>query len=290
MLIALWFLVLVAALAAGLAATARTETHLARNLVEEARARHLAEAGVIHAILALLDREAGVADGYDAGDETIRLFATELRIRVRDECGKVDLNTGWGGLLSGLLTAVAGEKAGFAIGQAILDWRDPDDRRRVGGAEDADYAAAGLSYGAGDGLFESIGELQQVMGMTPELYARLAPEVTVECLGAGIDPLAASPLLLAAVPGMVPGVLDRFLETRRAAATTDVEAPPPPPLPEDAGKYLETSPGQAFTVEVTAVLPSGATVPWSATVWLTGDGDGPVVFRRWQRGAADGGS
>jgi general secretion pathway protein K len=44
---------------------------------------------------------------------------------------------------------------------AILDWRDEDDLHLVNGAEDPDYKAAGLPYGAKDGPFDSLEELQQ---------------------------------------------------------------------------------------------------------------------------------
>ncbi|HMM26614.1 MAG TPA: type II secretion system protein GspK, partial [Pseudoxanthomonas mexicana] len=49
----------------------------------------------------------------------------------------------------------------------------------VGGAEDGDYAAAGRPYGAKDAPFETIAELEQVLGMTPDLYARLEPFLTL---------------------------------------------------------------------------------------------------------------
>jgi general secretion pathway protein K len=49
----------------------------------------------------------------------------------------------------------------------------------AGGAEDSDYAAAGLAWGAKDAPFETVTELEQVLGMRPALFRSLAPYVTV---------------------------------------------------------------------------------------------------------------
>jgi general secretion pathway protein K len=63
---------------------------------------------------------------------------------------------------------------------AVIDWRDPDSLTQPsGGAEDADYLAAGLNWGAKDAPFESVAELEQVLGMRPALYALAAPHLTV---------------------------------------------------------------------------------------------------------------
>src|SRR5882672_7761736 len=52
-------------------------------------------------------------------------------------------------------------------------------RNLQNGAEDADYAAAGLAYGAKDAPFAMTEELLQVPGMTRELFDRVAPDITV---------------------------------------------------------------------------------------------------------------
>jgi len=90
-------------------------------------------------------------------------------------------------------------EVGDALAAAILDWRDGDALSQpVGGAEDDDYAAAGRDYGAKDAPFESIAELEQVLGMTPALYARLAPYLTLHSGRAQPDAVyAQAPVLLA---------------------------------------------------------------------------------------------
>lgn len=281
LLIVLWMLVLVSAIAISMSGTTRVESRLAFNLVEEARARYLAQAGINHAILTLLDPRTPrrrVMDG--AGVRPVDLFGVTMSVRVRDECGKVDLNTAWGGLVGGLLAA-HGEQRALELGQAILDWRDPDKIRRLYGAEDDDYAADGFAYGARDGLFEAIEELQQVRGMTEGLYERLAPDITVDCLAAGVDPLAASPAVLAAIPGIDPASLEAFLRARRDAVIDGGEVAIPTVLL--GSKFIESSLGDVFSIESTVELPSGTRVAWRAVVWLTGDPTRSFVVRSWRR-------
>ena len=82
---------------------------------------------------------------------------------------------------------------------AIADWRDPDSLKQPGGgAETADYLAAGLPYGARNARFETIGELQRVLGMDADLYERLQPLLTLYSRQSRPDPrFAAGPVLSA---------------------------------------------------------------------------------------------
>src|SRR3970282_2169673 len=82
----------------------------------------------------------------------------------------------------------------------IADWGDTAVLSQpAGGGEDPDYANAGLPYGAKDAEFESIAELQQVLGFTPATYARLEPHVTVFSGRARPDPAFASAEVLDAL-------------------------------------------------------------------------------------------
>ena len=282
LLMVIWLLALISLLAVGMSGTASTEGRLSHNLVEEARARYLAQAAVHHTVLQLLDPARPVDPVADGS--VVRVFehrGATLTVRLRDECGKLDINTGWGRMLLGLMIAHGEVERGFAMSQAILDWRDPDDRRRVDGAEDNEYAADDLPYGARDGLFEAVDELQQVRGMTAELYRRLAPDVTVDCLAAGINALAASPYVLAAIPDLDRAAIERFLNARRDAVRTGGASGIPDLV--DGGKYVETTPAQVYEIIAQAELASGLRVTWQAVVWLTYDATQPFLFRVWRR-------
>ncbi|HYM86809.1 MAG TPA: type II secretion system minor pseudopilin GspK, partial [Pseudoxanthomonas sp.] len=119
---------------------------------------------------------------------------------IVDETGKVDLNQAEMPLLAALIRAVGGEPGvSEQLAAAIVDWRDSDPLTQPnGGAEDPDYAAAGLPYGAKDAPFESVAEVEQVLGMTPELYARLEPSLTLSSGRPQPDPnYAQAPVLRA---------------------------------------------------------------------------------------------
>ena len=69
------------------------------------------------------------------------------------------------------------------LAQRIEDWRDPDDFRRARGAERADYVRAGAKRLPANADFSRVEELRDVAGMTPALFARIAPLASV--LGPG---------------------------------------------------------------------------------------------------------
>lgn len=53
---------------------------------------------------------------------------------------------------------------------AILDWMDPDEITRAGGAEMQDYLALEPPYVCKDGPIDDIFELTRIIGITPELF------------------------------------------------------------------------------------------------------------------------
>lgn len=276
LLIVLWFLTLLSLLAVTAAGTARTDTRITHNIRAEAEARYVAEAAIAHATMWLFASQAGIERQQP---QALQILNTDVQLDIQDECGKIDINTGWGGLLRGLLNVSGGGDASFAILQALLDWRDPDNRRRVRGAEDDDYAARGLPYGARDGLFEVTEEAGQVLGMTAELYRRMAPYITVDCLAAGIDETAAREAVIMSIPETSKREARAYIKTRDDALRQDIE----PPAFKGGGKYIEPSSGQTHMVRVIANVRGGARAEWEAIVWLTGDAQTPFLLRRWQR-------
>ena len=117
--------------------------------------------------------------------------------------------------------------------------------------------------------------------MTTSLYRRMAPDLTVDCLNAGVEPLAASPAVLASIPNLDPLQAVAFLRARRAAAAGDTAGEPPSLAA--GGRYVEGSEGQVFGITATAATDGGARVRWQAVAWLTGDPERPYAIRRWRR-------
>ncbi len=66
------------------------------------------------------------------------------------------------------------------IADALLDWQDGDTiERSGGGAEDGYYRQLNPPYAAANQPFIHISELRLVAGITPQIYQRLVPHVTV---------------------------------------------------------------------------------------------------------------
>ncbi len=176
----LWALVIFAVITASLSRDTRSQLAVTRNLLDGARAEAAADGGVHRAIAALLaegERESLRVDGTVYG---WRVEDSLVRIRIQDEGGRIDINGADADLLAGLFEAVGVEpEAADVLADRVIDFRDPDSLLRPRGAEDDDYARAGLAHGAKDGFFDAVEELNLVLGMTPELYARVAGAVTV---------------------------------------------------------------------------------------------------------------
>ncbi len=283
LLIVLWGLVLLAVIAASFASGSRTETMLARNLVDNAKARALADAGVYRAISALLEtkfdrrwRVDGTVYPFAYGDGTVR-------ISVQDEGGKIDLNKGRDEHLRGLLQLAGLDfDEAAALVDAIADFRDEDDMHRLNGAEDSDYRAAGLPYGAKNRPFEAVEELQQVLGMTRATYERVAPFLTVFSGRSRIDLTNAPREVLLAVPGIVTGEVESLL-TERAQMTGPIPTKALPIPAADRGTF-GISKGRVFSVRSEARTPGGATFARQAVVRLTRKRDRPFEFLAWKRG------
>ncbi len=280
----LWVLVLLALVAASFTVTTRSEGRIVRNAVENARARALAEAGVNRAVLGLLERRTDAGWRADGSEYAFTLAGGEVTVSIRDEMGKIDLNRAPDELLRGLLV-VAGvaDQAAGALVDAIVDFRDGNDLRRLNGAEDDDYRRAGLPYGAKDRPFDSVAELQQVLGMTPELYRRLAPSLTVHSARARIDPAVAPADVLAAVPGMEAVEVERRLAAREAAAP-GVPRAAVPTASALGRRYFAPSRNIAYTVRSLARMESGAVFVREAVIRLAPGKEAPYRILAWRRG------
>lgn len=198
LVLVLWAVALLAVLAASQLVDARSGIALVRNQVAAAQARALADAGINRGILELTK---GRARALWPGPESVVQWAFGqgvVRIRVENEFGKLDLNSCAPSLLKRLITGIGvqSDTADHLV-DAIEDFRDSDNLKRLNGAEKAEYAAVGLPYGPKNEPFASVEELQQVIGLSPTLYTRLAPYLTVYTGRAYVDMGVASRDLVA---------------------------------------------------------------------------------------------
>jgi len=216
LVLVLWVLTLLTVMAVGMTAAQRTETALTENQIADARFRALTDAAIAYTLFGFLNPPPAAPEVGLGTDETAapvwlpngaprswEFDGTALSIAVFNEQSRINLNQTPAPILAALMVALGVEdEAAGAIGDAILDWRDEDDLKQLNGAEDSDYEDDGRVAGAKDAPFVAVEELQQVLGMTRELYLLLAPELTVDTEGDQVEQTFASAAVLAALQGI----------------------------------------------------------------------------------------
>ena len=181
LLLVMWLIALLTALVGAFALTARIENLQGRVLSQGVVAEQAARAGLEYAMVRVVDPEPTRQWLPDGRPYQWRFGDAAITVKIVDETGKVDLNAAEQPLLNALFRTVGAEPdLAASVASAIIDWRDPDPLSQPqGGAEDPQYAAAGRPYGAKDAPFDTVAEVEQVLGMTPALYAKVAEHLTV---------------------------------------------------------------------------------------------------------------
>lgn len=178
----------------------RTVTHDVRasaQVLHQAEAESLAD-GLARLVIRNLVVAKSEADRrgpvrVDGTPLSCRIGASVIAVSVKDTAGQIDLNLASRDLLQRLFTGIGlSTDQAVRLAAAVIDFRDPDNIPIADGAEAADYRAAGLSHGPKNAPFATVGELEQVFGMTPQIMARVRPLVTVYSRARGIDPSVAS--------------------------------------------------------------------------------------------------
>jgi general secretion pathway protein K len=245
LVIVLWMLSLLIILAMGYSRMVRIETSLTANLIHTSQARSLAEAGIWQSVSELLKPKIEQQWKTDGTTYSFEFEQGVVTINIVNETGKIDLNTAHSELLHGLINSIElPEENDLTLLQSILDWRDKDNLVRNYGAEDEDYRQRDYHYGAKDGPFNSLSELQLVMGMTTAIYNQLKPALTIYSHQSGINPDSAPKEALLAIPGISEAQVDDFLQSR----SNRVDTITPASLLGINAKYLSNSNGQVFTI------------------------------------------
>jgi general secretion pathway protein K len=269
LVVVLWLVVLITVIGSSHARNIRIETSLAFNHVGTARARALAEAGINRAIMELFVDNTDTRWPFDGTPRQIQLDSGGVNVAIRDASGLLDLNKADPVQLEAVLNAAGADEAlRQRLVDAILDWRDKDKLRRLHGAEDNDYRHAGLDWGARDGLFSSTDELRYVLGMTHELFERLAPYLTIHSGRNEVNLKYAPPWLSSA------------LTSSEAEVTED--------LADEADESLAGENTQAagpFHITAWATSSSGARASVEAVLRIARSGDEPYKILSWREPA-----
>ena len=201
LMIVLWVLVLLMALATEFAFSMKTEVNTTRNYSEDTESYYLAKAGLNLALAELfknasfhsIHNEHGWIAGNPVNEQTnkaenklkekvkefdiinrnnIKLENGTIAYTIKDENGKIPINSANKIMLNQLL-AFSGVKKKIdqnTISDSILDWIDTDKNHHINGAEDDYYRAQQPPYYARNGNFQTLSELLKVRGITKEIF------------------------------------------------------------------------------------------------------------------------
>ena len=217
LILVVWSLVLLAGMAAGFSMAVRHEARIAFDDLAELKAEAAKLAAVNQTLFALNDTDLDTRWRADGRIHELAWDDMALRVRVRPESSKVDINRAPPELLAGLFAAMLPDAPTDALVDALADWRDQDDRARTEGAEARDYAAAGYRYGPSNAPFQSVFELAQVIGFDNTTVTALAPYLTVFSRHPRVNAIGADLLTLRAIPGISESDVSQFIAQRDQA-------------------------------------------------------------------------
>ena len=286
LIIVLWITTLLMLIASSFIYAMRTDVNIVANSLARARLEAAADAAVQRSVFEMSKPQQlpgrwttdGVAQSWS-------YQGVAVEVGMTDESGKIDINTASDALLRGLFLAQGmKEEEAATVTDAILDWRDADSLKRLRGAEEADYLAAGYSYKPANAAFQSTEELRLVMGMTPELFDKVAPLITIYSRQPGINAGIASRGVLRALPGAAEVLVDQYIAQREQARAAKLPVP----------QFAAAAPYSSFAngiVIVRAVASGGegnaeSSFVREAVVMRLPTPKRPYTFLRWKEGTA----
>jgi general secretion pathway protein K len=243
--------------------------------IELTQAEALADAGLEIAAAHLIDEDAARRWRADGKPRHIDLGDAVLTITIDDPNGLVDVNKASEELLLALLTWATGTAdAAKPMLDSLLRLRGDtpaSETKPLGDARTDSPIAAGPASPPPQGPAKlgilDVTQLRRMEGMTPALYRRIAPYVTVYGRDGRISPFHAPRAVLAALPGLTEADVDRFLAQERADG--DRTNGPPESLAK-ASAFLSRETGPAYIVSVAVAKPGRPPLPGRQFVIATG--------------------
>lgn len=280
LILVLWVTVLLTVIAGSFSLSARVEGTQAKIVFDTTKARYLAEAGLHRAVYELRNPDPDARWVADGRTYHVEFAGAKIEISIIDETGKIDINLASNELLIGLFASLGmSEEDATMLTERVVDWRDNDNVAGINGAEDEDYEAEGYKYGAKDALFDTVPELQQVMGIDYDMYRRLEPAITVYSGSRDINIAFAPPEALVALDGVENEDVQQFIEEREQVEGVGAEMPT---LPNGQVSTARGG-GVSFSIRAKAILSNGHWAELDATIRLGGTINGrPFRVVRWR--------
>lgn len=198
----MWVLTILALFSVAVGFSVRTRLDMLRRLENREDLRLIADSGVNQALHLLYQNNSGVhalSDSWSVNPEMLKeksiergMFSVFYQAEgltyygVVDEESKININSTKSSLT---LKRLFREGANLTdtdaeiIALSLLDWRDGDENAYDNGAESKFYMSARPSYRSKNRDLNSPEELLFVRGMTPEIYQKMEPYLTIWSTG-----------------------------------------------------------------------------------------------------------
>ena len=203
------------------------------------------------------------------GHFDLRVGRTNISVRFRTESARIDINNAPADVLAGLFAAVGvASDPAKTFADRVVGWRTKVEAN-VASKEAKLYTDLRVSYPPRQGPFDSTLELTLLPGLPETIVERVLPLVTVFSGRADVDVRSADRLVLSALPGMTPEILDKVLKARASGATDDRQ------LLEMLGPakdHASIDPPQAIRAEIEVQFDQGKRVR-AVVVFRLKDGD-----------------
>jgi general secretion pathway protein K len=286
LVLVLWVLSLLTIMAGSFALSMRREASIIGGIRNNAQALAVAESGIAMAKMMLLNTDPNKRWRADGSIYEISSASAKVRVRLLSETGKIDINKADQALLQGLMAhAPVEEEQQTKLVNAILDWRDKDDLVRIEGAEKKEYKNAGLTYQPGNKPFQSIEELQLVLGMNESVFKWIQPLVTIYSGQPQVTVQLAAKEVLQTIPGLDTGLLDSYIAARLESA---INNQPVPPFPSTSGQNNAVGQNNVLTLVSEALLEDESSAVISAVIKRSdGTEAAPFQVLKWEHVTAN---
>jgi len=281
LVLVLWVLSLLTIMAGSFALSMRREASIIGGIRNNAQALAVAESGIALAEMMLLNPDPNKRWRADGNIYEISAANAKVRVRLISETGKIDINKVDQTLLQGLMTsAPVDEEQQTKLVSAILDWRDTDDLVHLDGAEKKEYKDAGLSYQPRNKPFQTIEELQLVLGMDEAVFLWIEPLITVYSGQQHVEAQLAAKEVLQVIPGLDTELIDTYIKTRLESAINNL---PAPSFPSSPGQNNAPGQNNVLTLVSEALLDDESSAVISVVAKQSDEtGATPFQVLKWQ--------
>lgn len=213
LVVVLWGIAALSLIAVAILTSAATSVRVSRNVWSQLRVQVAADAGAQSAALSLFDPSPSGSLPLDGRERQLSFDNVSVMVSVRDQSGLVDINVAGRELLHSYFRAqgMADGDAG-ALATRVIAWRSPMGFRDSVPAVDDEEEGTG--YKPRRAPFQSLDELSVVRGVTPELYLRLVPGLTVYSHRPDFDTRTAPKEVLGLIPGMTAARAEAMIAQR----------------------------------------------------------------------------